>query len=31
MEDAENLNPSLIPILQAMKDKFLKYWEEVPQ
>jgi Domain of unknown function (DUF4413) len=30
MEDAENLNPSLVPILQAMKYKFLKYWEEVP-
>jgi hypothetical protein len=30
MEDAKNLNPSLVPILQAMKDKFLKYWEEVP-
>jgi Domain of unknown function (DUF4413) len=30
MENAINLNSSLVPILQAMKDKFLKYWEEVP-
>jgi hypothetical protein len=31
MEDAKNLNPSLVPILQAMKDKkILKYWEKVP-
>jgi hypothetical protein len=30
MEDAENLDLSLVPIAQAMKEKFLKYWEEVP-
>jgi Domain of unknown function (DUF4413) len=30
MEDAKNLNSSLVIILQAMKDKFLKYWEETP-
>jgi Domain of unknown function (DUF4413) len=30
MKDAKNLNFSLFTILQAMKDKFLKYWEEIP-
>jgi hypothetical protein len=25
MEDAENFDPSLVPIVQTMKDKFLKY------
>jgi Domain of unknown function (DUF4413) len=30
MEDAKNPDHSLVPILQAMKHKFLKYWEEVP-
>jgi 16S rRNA C1402 N4-methylase RsmH len=30
MEDIESLNSSLSPIVEAMKEKFLKYWEEVP-
>jgi hypothetical protein len=30
MEDIESLNSSLSPIVEAIKEKFLKYWEEVP-
>jgi Domain of unknown function (DUF4413) len=30
MEDAKNLDPFLVPIVQAVKENFLKYWEEVP-
>ena len=26
----EETNPSLVPIVNAMKEKFLKYWEHVP-
>lgn len=28
--DIEQTDPSLAPIVEAMKDKFLKYWETVP-
>ena len=30
MENIESLDSSLSPIVEAMKEKFLKYWEEVP-
>jgi Domain of unknown function (DUF4413) len=30
MEDIESLDSSLSPVVEAMKEKFLKYWEEVP-
>jgi hypothetical protein len=29
MKDVKNLNPSLIPILQAIEENFLKYYEKV--
>jgi S-adenosylhomocysteine hydrolase len=29
MEYAENLDLSLVPIVQAMKEKFFKYWKEL--
>jgi Domain of unknown function (DUF4413) len=30
MENIESLNSSLSPIVEAMKEKILKYWGEVP-
>jgi Domain of unknown function (DUF4413) len=30
MENIESIDSSLSPIVEAMKEKFLKYWEEVP-
>jgi Domain of unknown function (DUF4413) len=30
MENIESLDCSLSPIVEAMKENFLKYWEEVP-
>jgi Domain of unknown function (DUF4413) len=30
MKDIESLDSSLSPVVEAMKEKFLKYWEEVP-
>jgi hypothetical protein len=30
LEDIEELGENLAPIVNAMKEKFLKYWEEVP-
>jgi Domain of unknown function (DUF4413) len=29
MEDIESLDSSVSPIIEAMKENFLKYWEEV--
>ena len=30
MRGYENTYPTLTPIIEAMREKFLKYWEEVP-
>jgi hypothetical protein len=30
MENIESFDYALSPIVEAMKEKFLKYWEEVP-
>jgi hypothetical protein len=30
MKDVKNLDLFLFPIIQVMKEKFLKYWEEIP-
>jgi len=30
LEDAETQDESLTPIVEAMKTKFLKYWEDIP-